>query len=120
MADKSTWHVADAMEGGKSLFSNPDPSVLTKFKEGVKVCKELGLATGKTLGAKGRTKSRWGPPKAVGERGDSMDSIARSLKAVMGEVTRGRMSKNGQPRHCWNCGDESHMRADCPKMPKKK
>ena len=68
---------------------------------------------------KGRTKSRWGPPKAMCERGDGLDSLARTLKAVMGE-TKGRLNKDGTPRHCWHCGDESHMRAECPKAPKKK
>ena len=74
VADRSSWHVADAMEGGKALFSNPDPAVLSKFKEGVKVRKDLGLATGKAIGGKGgRTKSRLEPPKAVGERGDNLE-----------------------------------------------
>ena len=108
------------MEGGKALFSNPDPAVLTKFKEGVMVYKELGLATGKTLGAKGRTKSRWGPPKTGGERGDSLEIFSKSVKSVLGELSRARASRAGQPKHCWHCGEEGHLRADCPKNAKKK
>ena len=120
VADCSSWHVADAMEGGKALFSNPDPAVLTEFKEGVKVCKELVLATGKTFGAKGRTKSRWGSPKAAGERGDSWEIFSKSVKSVLGELTRARAPRSGQPKHCWQCGEEGHLRADCPKNAKKK
>ena len=55
----------------------------------------------------------------MGKR-SGIDTLARTLKGLMGEKGQVRLNKDGTPRHCWLCGDESHMRAECPKAPKKK
>ena len=114
VADHSSWNVADAMEGGKGFLSNPDPAVLTRFQEGMKVCKELGLATGRVEKARGRKQTRWGPKE--GDRG-SVHSVVRELKGLLGDQ-KGATNADGSPRHCWTCGETSHVRAKCPKNKK--
>ena len=99
-ADRSFWHVADAMGGGKAFFSYRDPAVLTKYKEGVKVCQDLRLALGKNAVKKGgRTKSRWGPPRKVGEgEKGGLDMFTWTFRSALIEVILLRAPRPGGPR----------------------
>ena len=51
-------------------------------------------------GKGGKNHVQVGAPKAVGERGDNLEMFSRSLRSALGEVTRTRAPRIGQPKHC--------------------
>ena len=80
--------------------------MLARYREGVKACKRLGLATRGGAGKRGggRTRTRWGPKKTGGEMekqgGARLDSMSHMLQSAFQEVTLPRALRAGGPRQC--------------------